>query len=281
MIATKSSFRSKTRKSSSSRSASSRATKPAPASRTRSTGRSKALKFEPRFHTQSGTPFDHVEWDKRTAEINDDSGKVIFQQENVEVPRSWSALATKIAVSKYFYGDISNGTDPHQGGRETSIRQLIHRVTRTITDWGKRDGYFADDASAEAFYNDLTWLCLHQHGAFNCPGLVQRRPLPAIRHRQRRRPRQLVLEPPHRRSRARTHAIRIPAGQRLLHPVRRGHHGGHHATSPRARPCFSNTAAAPAPTSPPCARPARNLAAAASRAVRSPSSKSTTRSPTS
>ena len=85
------------------------------------------------------------------------------------MPRSWSALATKIAVSKYFYGDLSNGTDPHKGGRESSVRQLIHRVTRTITDFGKRDGYFADEASAEAFYNDLTWLCLHQHGAFNSP----------------------------------------------------------------------------------------------------------------
>jgi ribonucleoside-diphosphate reductase alpha chain len=167
MIATKSSFRSKTRKSSTPRTAASRVTKPV-AERPRA-GKTKGLKFEPRFHTQAGTPFDHVEWDKRTAEINDDSGKVIFKQENVEVPRSWSALATKIAVSKYFYGDLTNGTDPHKGGRESSIRQLIHRVTRTITDFGKRDGYFADDASAEAFYNDLTWLCLHQHGAFNSP----------------------------------------------------------------------------------------------------------------
>ncbi len=167
MIATKSSFRSKTRKSSTPRTAASRVTKPA-TERPRA-GQSKGLKFEPRFHTQAGSPFDHVEWDKRTAEINDDSGKVIFKQENVEVPRSWSALATKIAVSKYFYGDLTNGTDPHKGGRESSIRQLIHRVTRTITDFGKRDGYFADDASAEAFYHDLTWLCLHQHGAFNSP----------------------------------------------------------------------------------------------------------------
>lgn len=130
---------------------------------------SAGLHFEPHFHTKAGSPFDHVEWDKRTAEINDDSGKAIFKQENVEVPRSWSALATKIAVSKYFYGDITNGTDPHRGGRESSIRQLIHRVTRTITDFGKAGGYFADDASAEAFCNDLAWLCLHQHGAFNSP----------------------------------------------------------------------------------------------------------------
>ena len=169
MIATNSSFRSKTSKPASTRPAPARGTKPA-AGRPRITDpKSKGLKFEQRFHTQAGSPFDHVEWDKRTAEINDDSGKVIFKQENVEVPSSWSPLATKIAVSKYFYGDISNGTDPHKGGRESSIRQLIHRVTRTITDFGQADGYFADKASAEAFYNDLTWLCLHQHGAFNSP----------------------------------------------------------------------------------------------------------------
>ncbi len=85
------------------------------------------------------------------------------------MPKSWSALATKIAVSKYFYGDIANGTDPHAGGRESSVRQLIHRVTRTISDWGLKDGYFSDHASAEAFYGDLTWLCVNQHGAFNSP----------------------------------------------------------------------------------------------------------------
>jgi ribonucleoside-diphosphate reductase alpha chain len=127
------------------------------------------LAFEQTFCPETTLPFDTVEWEKRTAEITDDSGKSIFKQEEVEVPRTWSPLATKIAVSKYFYGDIHNGTDPHTGGRESSVRQLINRVTRTITDWGIADGYFADVASATAFYNDLTWLCLHQHGAFNSP----------------------------------------------------------------------------------------------------------------
>ncbi len=127
------------------------------------------LKFERFFSQECSSPFDEIEWERRVAEITDDSGKVIFRQEDVEVPKSWSALATKIAVSKYFYGDIANGTDPHAGGRESSVRQLIHRVTRTISDWGFKDGYFSDHASAEAFYGDLTWLCLNQHGAFNSP----------------------------------------------------------------------------------------------------------------
>jgi len=127
------------------------------------------LKFARVFSQKAVSPFDEIEWEQRTAEITDDSGKAIFKQENIEVPKSWSALATKIAVSKYFYGDIANGNDPYKGGRERSVKQLVHRVTRTITDCGVKDGYFADKESAEIFYNELTWLCANQYGAFNSP----------------------------------------------------------------------------------------------------------------
>ena len=131
--------------------------------------RQKGLTFQRVFSTKGKAPLDDVEWERRTAEITDDSGKVIFRQEDVEVPKNWSPLATKIAVSKYFYGDIAHGTDPLKGGRENSVRQLIHRVTRTITDWGMQDGYFSSSQAAETFYDELTWLCVNQHGAFNSP----------------------------------------------------------------------------------------------------------------
>jgi len=107
-------------------------------------------------------PFDQLEWERRTAEITDDAGKVIFKQENVEVPKSWSLLATKVVVSKYFYGE--QGTSE----RETSVRQLIHRICRTIADWGIKDGYFSKTAG-EVFYQELVWLCVNQYGAFNSP----------------------------------------------------------------------------------------------------------------
>src|SRR5437660_2005391 len=142
-------------------------------SRARSQGsdktRAAGLRFQRTFSDGGISPFDQMEWDQRTAKITDDGGKVIFEQENIEVPKSWSPLATKIAVAKYFYGDIANGTDPHKGGRETSVRQLIHRVTQTITDWGMADGYFVNPETAKIFYDELTWLCLNQHGAFNSP----------------------------------------------------------------------------------------------------------------
>src|SRR5436309_1795671 len=127
------------------------------------------LHFERVFSDAAVRPFDQIEWEHRTAEITDDSVQIIFKQENVEVPKNWSALATKIAVSKYVYGDIAHGPDTYKGGRESSVRQLIHRVTRTITDWGIADGYFADAETAEIFYDELTWLCLNQHATFNSP----------------------------------------------------------------------------------------------------------------
>src|SRR5205814_2479022 len=114
------------------------------------------------FSDPRTNPFAQLEWERRTAEITDDAGKVIFKQDNVEVPKSWSLLATKVVVSKYFYGE--QGTTE----RETSVRQLVHRITRTIADWGIKDGYFSPE-DGEIFYQELTWLCLNQYGAFNSP----------------------------------------------------------------------------------------------------------------
>jgi ribonucleoside-diphosphate reductase alpha chain len=126
--------------------------------------RSGGLVVEPVFcPTNVVDPFDTVEWERRTAAIKGEDGQVLFEQNDCEVPAFWSQLATNVVVSKYFYGE--NGTPE----RERSVRQLIHRVSRTIADWGVDDGYFASAEDGEQFYRELTWLCLHQHGAFNSP----------------------------------------------------------------------------------------------------------------
>jgi len=108
-------------------------------------------------------PFATTDWEQRSAIINGENGETLFAQTDCEVPSSWSQLATNVVVSKYFYGEV--GTPQ----RETSVRQLIHRVCRTIADWGIQDGYFAAAEDGERFYRELSWLCLHQHGAFNSP----------------------------------------------------------------------------------------------------------------
>ena len=123
------------------------------------------LKITPEFCPADGrTPFTTTQWDLRSASIKDESGNALFEQNDCEVPSDWSQLATNVVVSKYFYGDPNNPEE-----RERSVRQLIHRVTRTIADWGLQDGYFDTPEDGENFYRDLSWLCLHQHGAFNSP----------------------------------------------------------------------------------------------------------------
>ena len=123
------------------------------------------LVIEPTFCPADAiTPFETAQWELRSAAIKDETGKVLFEQQDCEVPATWSQLATNVVVSKYFYGDPKNKQE-----RERSVRQLIHRVTRTITDWGLEDGYFESAEDGETFYRDLSWLCLHQHGSFNSP----------------------------------------------------------------------------------------------------------------
>ena len=123
----------------------------------------KGLKIKQHFSTPGLHPFEEIEWEKRQAKIADETGKTIFEQKNAEVPENWSQLATKVVVSKYFYGDV------HSGQRENSVKQLVHRVSRAIADRGLKDGYFETTEDAEIYYNELTWLCVNQYGAFNSP----------------------------------------------------------------------------------------------------------------
>ena len=126
-------------------------------------GRTRKLRIPSLFSTPGVSPFDEIEWERRRASITDDKGNTIFVQDDVEVPKSWSMLATNVVGSKYFYG--STGTDQ----REYSVRQLVHRVARTISDWGLNGGYFDSPDDAENFCNELNFLCVNQYGAFNSP----------------------------------------------------------------------------------------------------------------
>jgi len=121
------------------------------------------LEFERHFTDGKVSPFDAVEWEKRTALIGNEKGQVIFKQENVDVPKGWSQTATNIVASKYFHGK------PNTPARETSVRQLIGRVVDTIVTWGEKGGYFADAASRDAFRDDLAHLLVEQKMAFNSP----------------------------------------------------------------------------------------------------------------
>jgi len=122
------------------------------------------------FSIKNEHALDSVIWEHRDAVIKNPQGEAIFEQKDVEFPESWSTLASNVVTSKYFYGDLANShMDPDEGGREHSLRQLIHRVTHTISEWGYSQDYFASREDADRFYQELTWLCVNQYGAFNSP----------------------------------------------------------------------------------------------------------------
>jgi ribonucleoside-diphosphate reductase alpha chain len=123
----------------------------------------RGLKLRRYFTAPGDDGFAGVEWELRTAAITGENGKSVFEQRDVEVPKSWSQTATNVVVQKYFRGIV--GTPE----RERSVRQLISRVADTITAWGKKDGYFADAESAEIYNAELKHLLVSQKMAFNSP----------------------------------------------------------------------------------------------------------------
>jgi ribonucleoside-diphosphate reductase alpha chain len=120
----------------------------------------------PRRHTKPGVnPLDEVRWDRRRTVITNPDGSVVFQMDDVEVPAEWSQLATDIVVSKYFRKAGVPGT-----GHEVSVRQVVHRLAHNIRTWGEAQGfYFATVEDADAFEAELSYMLVHQIGAFNSP----------------------------------------------------------------------------------------------------------------
>ena len=125
--------------------------------------RSKGLSFKRFFSTEGVHPFDEIEWDTRSAIINDERGRPVFEQQNIEAPKSWSQTATNIVASKYFRGLLGSKE------RETSVRQLVGRVVDTIAGWAAKQGYFETAEDLSAFKDDLAFLLIRQYGAFNSP----------------------------------------------------------------------------------------------------------------
>src|SRR4051794_19430255 len=129
-------------------------------------GHRAGVKFNKHFTARlepGKTPYDDVQWETRTATIGNDKGAVLFEQRDIEVPADWSQTATNIVASKYFHGKLGSPE------RERSVGELVHRVVDTIADWGLKDGYFASKQAGENFRDELAYMMLHQHAAFNSP----------------------------------------------------------------------------------------------------------------
>ena len=130
--------------------------------RTATTPSTAGVAIERRYTEPGVHPFDAVEWEIRDAVIGNPEDPA-FEQRGVEFPTSWSQNATNIVAQKYFRGRL--GSDE----RESSVRQMVGRVSGTISNWGRELGYFASDDDADSFEAELTHILLNQLAAFNSP----------------------------------------------------------------------------------------------------------------
>ncbi|MBI2501196.1 MAG: vitamin B12-dependent ribonucleotide reductase [Deltaproteobacteria bacterium] len=122
------------------------------------------LTMERRFTKEGLSPYDMVEWEKRSSVIKEPDGRVVFEMHNLEIPKSWSQLATDIVAQKYF-----RKAGVPKEGHETSVRQVIYRIAHTLRTAGEEGGYFTSEREATIFEDELTYLLLTQRGAFNSP----------------------------------------------------------------------------------------------------------------
>jgi ribonucleoside-diphosphate reductase alpha chain len=134
-----------------------------------------------RLFTKAGEdPLDSVEWHKRDSKIANPDGSIVFEMQDAEVPADWSQVAADIMVSKYFRKagvpqldeDGEPIVDDHGKpvtGPEGSARQVIGRLTSTWRHWGERHGYFASEADAQAFEDELAYMLVNQMAAPNSP----------------------------------------------------------------------------------------------------------------
>ena len=131
--------------------------------RKRKARRPSGVTVERHFTRAGEDPFDNVEWEQRDATIGDEKGNLVFEQREVEIPTSWSQLATNVVVSKYFRGHL--GTPQ----RERSVKQLIGRVVGKIREWGDTSHYFKTPEDSQTFADELTDILVNQRMAFNSP----------------------------------------------------------------------------------------------------------------
>lgn len=128
----------------------------------------KGLHFSRRYTKEGVSVFDQFEYDYRSSVIRNPSGEVVFEMNNVEVPKQWSQIATDILAQKYFR---KAGVPQNDGttGRETSVKQVAHRLANCWKVWGEQYGYFDSAGDARIFYEELVYCILNQACVPNSP----------------------------------------------------------------------------------------------------------------
>ena len=142
----------------------------------------------PSFHGRRSFALRRHRVPPAASEIRNPDGSIVFAQDDIEVPESWSQVACDVLAQKYFRkAGVPKTLKPvaeegvpeflwrKRGRRQRdaparhSAKQVFDRMAGTWTYWGWKGGYFDSEADARAFYDELCHMLATQKGAPNSP----------------------------------------------------------------------------------------------------------------
>jgi ribonucleotide reductase alpha subunit len=138
------------------------------------------MKITRRFTKAGQDALASVEYEQRTSRISNPDGSIVFEMNDAEIPRQWSQLATDIMVSKYFRkagvpqkdaagNPLRDGSGNIVTGPERSVKEVVNRLAGCWRYWGEKNNYFDNAEDAQAFYDEIAYMLLHQMCAPNSP----------------------------------------------------------------------------------------------------------------
>lgn len=149
-----------------------------------------------RLFTASEQNIFEIEFEKRSSVIREPDGSVVFEMNDILIPKHWSQMATDILAQKYFRKagvpkylkkvfeeDVpewlqKSTPDPEKLEKlgeksfftyENDSRQVFHRLAGCWTYWGWKYKYFEKEADAKSFYDELMYMLSMQYAAPNSP----------------------------------------------------------------------------------------------------------------
>ncbi|MSO72377.1 MAG: vitamin B12-dependent ribonucleotide reductase [Rhodospirillaceae bacterium] len=154
------------------------------------------MRFPRRFTSEGKSAFDGIVFGSRTSEIRNPDGSVVFRQDAVTVPETWSQIASDILAQKYFRragvpaklvpvaendvpdflwrkvaasAELSELPESEREGGETDARQVFDRMAGAWTYWGWKAGFFDSDNDARVYFDEMRFMLAAQICAPNSP----------------------------------------------------------------------------------------------------------------
>ncbi|HIB54514.1 MAG TPA: vitamin B12-dependent ribonucleotide reductase [Nitrospirales bacterium] len=138
------------------------------------------MRIQRRFTQEGASPYKDIQFTKRSSEIRNPDGSVVFHMDQLDIPADWSQLAVDILAQKYLrkagvpQAHANGKTKKESNGKpvlggEHDARQVFHRLAGCWTQWGKEGGYFQTDQDASAFYDEVCFMLATQMAAPNSP----------------------------------------------------------------------------------------------------------------